>query len=205
MRCALGLRLLGIVGVSVFIASAFTPIPNLLASRNGQPRRVEHADAIVVLGAGIHPDGVLTNGSLRRAVYGITLDRRGLAKFLVLLGPSRSGGPTEAKVRAELARELGIPPEAILTEENARTTGEEATAVGAMLRPRGVQRIILVTDSQHTARVRGLFQRAGFEVLPAPADDFSLAAVEPEERLRLMRRIAQEILARLYYRLVGYL
>jgi uncharacterized SAM-binding protein YcdF (DUF218 family) len=196
---------LGIVGVSVFIASAFTPIPNLLASRNGQPPRVEHADAIVVLGAGIHPDGVLTNASLRRAVYGITLNRRGLARFLVLLGPSGSGGPTEANVRAELARQLGIAPARILTEENARTTGEEAAAVGAMLHPRGIQRIILVTDSQHMARGRGLFQRAGFEVLPAPADDFSVAAVDPEERLRLMRRVAQEFVARLYYRLAGYL
>jgi len=42
-------------------------------------------------------------------------------------------------------------------------------------------------------------------VVRAPADDFSVAAVEPEERLRLMRRIAQEMVARFYYRLAGYL
>jgi uncharacterized SAM-binding protein YcdF (DUF218 family) len=205
MTRAMGLRLLGLVGVLGFAVSAFTQVPNLLAALNSPRPRLAPADAIVVLGGGIHPDGALTNGSLRRAVYGVSLQRSGLAKFLVLLGPSRSAGPAEARVRAEIARELGIAPEAILTEENARTTGEEAAAVGAILRPRGVHRIILVTDSQHISRAQRLFERAGFEVLPAPADDFSSAAVEPEERLRLMRRITQEILARLYYRLVGYL
>jgi uncharacterized SAM-binding protein YcdF (DUF218 family) len=205
MVCAVSLRILGLIGISMFVASAFSPLPSLVAGLNSRQSHLEEADAIVVLGAGIHPDESLTNGSFRRAVYGIRLHHGGLAKFLVLLGPVRNGGPAEAKVRAEIACQLGIAPEAILTEENARTTRQEAAAVGAMLRPRGVQRIILVTDSQHMARARGLFQRAGFEVLPAPADDFSIAAVEPEERLELMRRVAQEIVARLYYRLAGYL
>jgi uncharacterized SAM-binding protein YcdF (DUF218 family) len=205
MRCALGLRLLGIVGVSVFMVSAFTPMPNLLAGRNGQPPRLEPADAIVVLGAGIHPDGALTNGSLRRTLRGVILQREGFGRLLVLLGPARDGGPAEAGVRAELARELGIPAGAILTEEEARTTRQEASRVNGLLQPRGVRRILLVTDSQHMPRARRLFERAGFEVFPSEADDVSRAAVDPEERLRLMRRIVQEYVARLYYRLAGYL
>ena len=43
------------------------------------------------------------------------------------------------------------------------------------------------------------------EVLAAPADDFSNAADKPDERLRLMRRILAELLARIYYRVAGYL
>jgi uncharacterized SAM-binding protein YcdF (DUF218 family) len=92
-----------------------------------------------------------------------------------------------------------------LIEGEARTTREEAVRLRATLGLRGVRSILLVTDSQHMLRAQGLFDRAGFEVLPAPADDFSSAATEPEERLRLMRRVGQEILARLYYRLAGYL
>jgi uncharacterized SAM-binding protein YcdF (DUF218 family) len=93
----------------------------------------------------------------------------------------------------------------ILAETQARTTREEAVRLGELLRSKGVRRILLVTDSQHLPRAEALFERAGYEVSSAPADDFSSVAVEAEERLRLMRRIAQEILARLYYRLAGYL
>lgn len=62
-----------------------------------------------------------------------------------------------------------------------------------------------MTDSQHMARARPLFERAGFEVLPAPVDEISDTAEAPESRLKLMRRVAEELLARLYYRLAGYL
>lgn len=198
-------RLLGLAGVALFIASAFTPLPNLLSRWVATPSRLEPAEAIVVLGGGVQPDGVLSNGSLRRALLGIKLHRKGLASFLVFSGPAEDEGSVEAAVRAELARELGILPEVILTETKARTTRQEAVRVGALLRPRGVRRILLVTDSQHMARARGLFEGAGFEVFAAPADDLSDRVYWPEERLRLMRRILQELLAGLYYWMAGYL
>jgi uncharacterized SAM-binding protein YcdF (DUF218 family) len=55
------------------------------------------------------------------------------------------------------------------------------------------------------ARAERLFQRVGFEVYPAPADDFSNAERLTGGRLELTRRVLEEILARLYYRLAGYL
>jgi uncharacterized SAM-binding protein YcdF (DUF218 family) len=158
-----------------------------------------------VLAAAVDPEGVLNNSSFRRAVHGVILQRKGLAPLLIFSGPPRNFGPAEARVRAELARDLGIPPEMILTETQARTTREEAVRLGELLRSRGARSIFLVTDSQHMPRARALFGRAGVEVFPSEADDVSRAAVDPEGRLRLMRRLAQEILARLYYRLAGYL
>ncbi len=108
-------------------------------------------------------------------------------------------------VRAELARDLGISQQVILTEAYARTTREEAIRVGALLRARSVQRILLVTDSQHMMRARRLFEREGFEVLAAPAEELSSRISKPEEKLRLTRRILQELFARLYYQIAGYL
>jgi uncharacterized SAM-binding protein YcdF (DUF218 family) len=180
-------------------------LPNILGRWLSTPARLEHAEAIVVLGGGIAPDGTLNNGSLRRAVHGITLHRKGLGPLLVFLGTDNTDGPSEAEVRAELARQMGISPERILTEAGPRTTRKEAVRVEVILRPMGVRRILLVTDSQHMARAQGLFERAGFEVLAAPADDLSSTADAPEERLRLMRRILGEILARIYYQVAGYL
>lgn len=196
---------MGLAGFALFLASAFTPLPNLLSGWAGTLPRVQPADAIVVLGGGAWPDGTLSNSSLRRAVHGIRLHRKGLAPLLLLLGPGYPNGPREAEVRAALARELGIPPEAIVTDAGAWTTREEGARVKALLSPKGARRILLVTDSQHMVRAQRVFERAGFEVLPSPADEVSATANIPGDRLKLTRFVLQEFLARLYYRAAGYL
>jgi uncharacterized SAM-binding protein YcdF (DUF218 family) len=188
---------LGLVTIVVFIASAFTPLPNLVSRRMDTPGRLEPADAIVVLAGG---------GSLRAALEGIALHRKGLAPLLVFSGAPTDERPDEAALRAELARELGIPAAAVLTESRARTTREEAARMKALLEPRGVRKIFLVAQSHHMARAGGVFERAGFEVLPAPVYELSLTGVsDPEGRLRLTRWVVEELLARLYYRAAGYL
>ena len=87
----------------------------------------------------------------------------------------------------------------------ARTTREEAVEVGKLLKPRGIQRILLVTDGDHMARALPLFERAGFEVLPAPVFDTVYDAAGPEDRLSTSRSMLMELGARLYYRAAGYL
>ena len=197
--------LLGGVGLALFLVSAFTPLPNLLSRSIGGPSALEPAEAIVVLGGGVTPDGVLSASSMRRALHGILLHRKGLAPLLVFFGPVGDGGPAEAEVRAELARALGVTPEVIITAAEPRTTREEALRGGALLQAKGVQRILLVTDAHHMRRARTAFEQAGFEVLAAPTHDLSSGVLRPEERLALMRRMVEERLARLYYGLAGYL
>ena len=198
-------RLLGCAGVLFFLATAFTPLPNLLSRRLGTPPRLEPAEAIVILGAGVEPDGVLSDSSIRWALHGMVLYRKGFAPLLLFSGPGYGEGAAEAEVRAEMARALGILPEAILTESEAQTTREEAVKSGALLRGRGIRRILVVTGPHHMARAQRLFEQAGFEVLAAPTDEISSGVSNPEGRLRLMRRILRELLARLYYRVAGYL
>ena len=198
-------RLLGFAGVAFFFISAFTPVPNILSRWLGSPSQLEPAQAIVVLGGGVSPDGVLSNSSLRRAIYGILLYRKGLASLLVFSGAAGDEGPAEAEIRAEMARELGVSPEVILAAPDARTTREEAVFGETLLRARGVRRILLVTNAVHMTRAQALFERAGFEVLAAPAHEVSSGVSNPEERLRLMRRMLEELVARLYYRVAGYL
>jgi uncharacterized SAM-binding protein YcdF (DUF218 family) len=199
------LRIVGLAGLLLFAAGSFTPLPSLLARRLAVASRPAPAEAIVVLGAGVAEDGRLSNASLRRALEGILLQRRGLAPLLVLLGPSFGGGPPEAEVRERLARELGVAPGRILTLQDAWTTREEAQKSRTLLAARGVQRILLVTDSQHLVRAVPLFERQGFAVLPVAANDESDAPRSPEGRLKLARRVAQEIVARAYHRVAGYL
>ena len=198
-------RLVGLLGISLFFVCVFTPLPNFLIRALRIPSRIEHAEAIVVLGAGVEENGELSRESLRRSVRGIVLQREGLAPILVLLGPARGGGPAEAEIRADLARQLGVPSQAILAVAMLQTTREEASRVKALLQPRGVRRILLVTNSEHMTRAKAVFERAGFDVLPVSADDVSETASTPEGRLHLTRILLQEFVALAYYRVAGYL
>lgn len=195
-------RTLGVAAVALFLALAFTPLPNALHWRFvDKPPRLEPAQAIVVLGAGAN-DRFLHGNSLRRAVHGIRLYQLGLAPTLVLLGPPEGASAMEAAVRAELARDLGVQAEALVLA-GGHTTREEAQRCWERLGARGATRILLVTGSHHMWRARVLFARAGFEVLPAPIDESAPAAAQPEARLGLARSLLQEGMARLAYRLAG--
>ena len=198
------LPIVGAAGLAIFLLAAFTPLPNLVNHWTEVSARLEPAEAIVVLAGSLLDDQVLSESSMRRALHGIVLYRQGLAPLLVFSGPPHQDGPAEAAIRAELARSLGIPSTAIVTETTARTTREEAARMAALLSAKGVQHILLVTSQLHMPRAQQLFKNVGFAVSPAPVEDLSRAD-GPEGRLRLLRRVLQESLAWVYYRLAGYL
>ncbi|HEV8586863.1 MAG TPA: YdcF family protein [Methylomirabilota bacterium] len=186
----------------VVLASTLTPLPNALARRLEVAPRLERADAVVVLGNGVNPDGSLEDDSLRGMVHGVGLLAQGLAPVLVLSG-GRSGPYHEAEVRARLARGLGVREDAIVLETAARTTGEEAARIGARLRARGATRILLVTNAIHLVRASRFFEGAGLQVLPAPPARPSEAFKAPAERLHLLALLLREAAAALYARLGG--
>jgi len=195
----------GAFGLAAFFAVAYTPLTTALDVRRDERAVLARADAIVVLGAGMSPDGLLDPASLERLVSGIVLFRRGLAPRLVLLGPGPREGPTEAEARAALARDLGVPADALVTEARGLTTREEAARVASRMRETGGRRVLLVTGTDHMPRARLLFEREGLDVIPAPVVEISAVTGVPEARLELARLLLQEALARVYYRVAGYL
>lgn len=204
MKARGALRVAGGLLVAAFLAIAFTPFPNVLhRAVVGPPPPVEPAQAIVVLGAG-KTGHELSDASLRRALHGIVLFRRGLAPVLVMLGPGE-GPRAEASVRSVLARDMGVPPEAVAADTRGRTTREEASVSWQLLAPRGARKILLVTGREHMLRAAILFRRAGFEVVTAPVDELHAAAERPEERLELTRGLLRELVARAYNWAAGYL
>jgi uncharacterized SAM-binding protein YcdF (DUF218 family) len=192
------LRLLGGTTLAAFALCAFTPLPNALCRRETAAVAPRPAQAIVVLGSDMTRDGMLSASSLRRALEGILLYRQGMAPWLVFLGPRNAAGHSQSEARAALALECGIPSSAILTGEEMWTTRDEALGAKALLAPKGGRTILLVTGALHMGRARGLFERAGFEVIPAPLRDASCESVRPEARLGLSLSLGQEFLARAY-------
>lgn len=194
-------RALGAATLLAFFAAAFTPLSNTLNSWLSVKPDLRSADAIVVLGSGAHPGGLLSERSISHALHGIELWRRGLAPVLLFSGPVTAGGPSEASARLLLARQLGLPQESMLADSGGLTTRGEAQSVRRLLLDRSADRVLLVADARHLTRARGAFQRVGFEVVPAPPPDLLAAAASPQARMQLTRRILEEMLARIYYRL----
>ena len=117
-------------------------------------------------------------------------------------GSPAQGRPGESQARSALARSLGVPATAILTQ-TARTTHEEGQNLAALLLGRGIRRILLVADSQGMRRAAKVFERVGFEPLPAPAADVSGSGGGPQARLGLARLVVIELVALAYYRAAG--
>ncbi|HET7745999.1 MAG TPA: YdcF family protein [Vicinamibacteria bacterium] len=207
MRAAAGpgraATVLGAATVVFLAVAAFTPISSWLHARLREPGPAAvDADAIVVLGSGVMPEGELSDHSLRRLVEGVRLQRRGVAPLLVVLGPSY-GGETEAGLRARLAGDLGVAATAIVVEPEGRTTAEEAVRVAALLRARRLRRVALVTGVHHLPRARRAFAATGLEVVAVPVSERSGRPRRPGDRLALVWVLAQEAAARLLYRAAG--
>jgi len=193
-------RVIGALVVAGFVLVTFTSAPNTVARRIVIAPDIGPADAIVVLGASISADGSLGDSSMRRAVAGIRLYHQRLAPRLMMLGMYGEG-----RVRAGLARELGVPREALLVEEEEPTTRHEAWRAAQVLKRDGARTVLLVTDHLHMLRASRLFERAGLVVRAAPTDTGAVLARTPESRLLLTRAVLQEATALVYHRLFGYL
>lgn len=95
-------------------------------------------------------------------------------------------GMTDAPLIAASLASLGVPKSAIDGETCSQSTLENALFSAAILRPQGVQQILLVTDPPHLLRALRLFENFGFKVTPAasPLPDYLSA----QEQLRLISR-----------------
>ena len=208
MQAAVATRLLRILGggvLAVFLIVAYTPTVPLLRYWTVPSRPAERAEAIVVLGAGgVNPDKTLTDTSLRGAIDAIGLYGKGVAPLVVFSGWPEVDGATEADARARLARQCGIPPSAILTTTKARTTHEEAQEIHALLASRGIRKVMLLTREQSMDRAMVVFERVGFQVVPAPWSQVLDFTEGPEDRIGLAHDMMRELIARLYYRAAGY-
>jgi uncharacterized SAM-binding protein YcdF (DUF218 family) len=111
------------------------------------------ADAIVVLGAAQY-DGRPSPVFRARLEHAVALYHEGIAPFLVVTGGKADGDrTTEAASARAYAIANGVPPDAILVEDEARTTLQSIRAVGALMRASDLQSAVFVSDRQHMLRV----------------------------------------------------
>ena len=138
--------------------------------------RPKDIQAIVVLGGYVDPPKphrdypVLGQDSLCRCLHAAALFRNGQPCPVILSGvkaDSSSAGPTVAAAMRDFLVSQGIPPESILLEDQSRTTYENARQSARLLRQRGLNRAVLITDAASLTRAERCFRRQGTRVLPS--------------------------------------
>ena len=151
-------RLLCVLGVSLYLLIATPLLSGLggyfltrnLPADSGQP-----ADAAVALGRGYYQNEIRAQA----------LSDLYQAKRAPVLFPS---GRVDAIIMARFLRQQNpnIDKSAIAGEPCSLTTEQNAEFTAAILWPRGVRKIILVTDRDHMRRSQLVFESFGFTVIP---------------------------------------
>ena len=172
---------LSLLIVYLFLASPF--LANLLtATLESRSPLVYDCTAagqsvpVVVLAGGISGDkpaqpaySILKERSYRRLVGGVHLASQRPDTMLIL-----SGGGWEAlkesDLMADLAIQLGFPPQRIVRESLSSTTHGNAVQVAAILRQGNQSRVWLVTSAMHMPRAVAVFAHEGIQVCPYPVD-----------------------------------
>ena len=166
---------LGALLLASWVASGLSV---LVWSHRDEAGRNTAADAIVVLGAAQYegrPSPVLK----ARLDHAITLYRRGLAPLLIMTGGRGYGDTTtEAAVSQRYAMKRGVSADAILLEDEGRTTSESMRAVAVMLEtnPESPRRVILVSDPFHMLRLAVLARRFSLQPATSPTRTSPISA-----------------------------
>jgi uncharacterized SAM-binding protein YcdF (DUF218 family) len=157
--------------------------------------RAQPADVIVVLGSRVQRGGRPSPSLSRRARWAAELYKRGLAPVVICSGGLGDNPPTEAEAACSLIQSLGVPQSAIVLETQARSTEETSLYVAAIMRERGWDSAVVVSDGYHLARTAMLFSQAGVTAYPSPAQQLS-GPMRPAERFM---RGGRELAAILWY------
>jgi len=125
-------------------------------------------DAIVVLGAAQY-DGTPSPVFRARLEHAVELFHDGYADVLVVTGGKAEGDrTTEAAAARQFAIDHDVPADAILVEDEGRTTLESLRTVGAMLRETGSTSALFVSDRAHMLRVLRIARDEGLVAYGSP-------------------------------------
>lgn len=121
--------------------------------------------AIVVLGAGLKPDGTMRELLKRRVLTGLTIAQFFPQSPIIVTGGNPQNGNTEAGQMRKMLRVLGFPEERIIVEDRANSTVQNARFSVPLAKEAGTTGIILVTSSTHQDRADGNFADEGGNIL----------------------------------------
>lgn len=153
----------------------FTELPWILSKPLIIKENIKESPVIVALYSGYGQ--IVHNGldkySLVRLQKAIQLWKRGFTSYILFSGGSadrRGNGLAGAKRMAIEAFKQGIPQERIIIEQDSKDTRHNVINSSSILKQKGWNNLILVTNDFHIQRAVRLFEKEGFQVYPAPIE-----------------------------------
>ena len=133
--------------------------------RSDQARAV---DAIVVLGVAQY-DGRPSPQLQARLDHVLTLWQEGFSPLVITTGGNQPGDRfTEAEASANYLIDAVVPAESVVQENTGSTTRESLIEVSNIMKSRGLQSVLIVTDPYHSLRSRLIAQDLGLIAYVSP-------------------------------------
>jgi uncharacterized SAM-binding protein YcdF (DUF218 family) len=130
-----------------------------------QSRRDENhsADAIVVLGAAQY-DGTPSPVFKARLDHAVYLYEQDFSDVVIVTGGKQKGDRfTEAEAGSNYLVDQGIPTEAIMQEEDGKSTLQSMRNVKELTEGGDIESLLLVSDPLHSERIKRIAHDLGFE------------------------------------------
>jgi uncharacterized SAM-binding protein YcdF (DUF218 family) len=162
--------------ILVMLASLGLVVPLAFASlcfeidSYGRKDLAQPADAIVVLGALVLPDGQPGPDLTVRTRHAVALYQAGLAPHLICTGGIKDEPTSAAAVSRALAISLGVPQERILLADGSASTEEDAKQVATVMHQHGWRTAIVVSHPLHVYRVKLFIEKEGLTVYTSPTN-----------------------------------
>ena len=134
---------------------------------SGGIESTRNADCIVVPGAAIWKNRQPSDALQYRLTKAAELYREGRAPLVIVTGGGE-GNYAEAIVMAEWLAERGVPESALIIENESATTRDSGINVARLMRKRGLNTALVVSQWFHVGRTRMCLSQEGLETLPVP-------------------------------------
>jgi uncharacterized SAM-binding protein YcdF (DUF218 family) len=187
------LTLLVVAALGVVVA---TGVAVFAEAHHDDASRIDHVDAIVVLGAAQY-DGTPSPVFAGRLEHAQLLYEQGRSDTVIVLGGKQPGDvSTEADAGRQYLIDHGVSSTAVVAEPVGNTTFESLRAAATYMRDHGLRTAFLVSDPWHNLRIEKMASDLGIRGYASAT--WHSAARSEHNRLD---GYVRETFAYLYYRL----
>lgn len=177
------LKIVAVAGLILFLAATgINYYVRLTGSKYiCSPDRVPEADAILVLGAYVRPDGTMSPMLADRITVGYRLFQKGKAPRILVSGDHGRKNYDEVNTMKDYLKKQGIPSQDIFMDHAGFSTYE------SMYRARDVfkaQKVIIVTQRYHLMRAVFIARELGLEAYGVDAALHMYGDVMPRYEMR---------------------
>ena len=184
---------LGLALAAVYVLLFYTPAAWLVAEPLRLSAPPAPADAIVVFAGGVGESGKAGGGAQERVKQAVDLYHAGFASN-VIFSSGYVFSFREGEVMRAVAVANGVPPEAIVLENQAVNTYENVARTRRILDQQGWRRVLLVSSPYHMRRAMLTWEKVAphIEVIPTPPPESQFYAHETGASLEQIRAILHE-------------